>query len=302
MKNKILRILDKLFIIVIILLLYFYSDYYKNNKNKVQERKEEPVVNLVNNDLEIQFIDVGEADCILINIENKYVLIDAGNNKDGKNLVNYFKELGITKFNYVIATHSHEDHIGGMDNIIREFDINKFLIPDVSVDNMTYTEMIKELNNKNINIKTPKVNSTFKVNNGYFKVLHIGNNKEDLNENSIVLILTYKNTSYLFMSDAEKEIELSILNKNIESDVLKVGHHGSGYSSSAQFINKVKPKYSIISVGKDNDYGFPKQITLDKLEKINSKIYRTDINGTIILKSDGNNIEISSKKTNTNKE
>ena len=104
------------------------------------------------------------------------------------------------------------------------------------------------------------------------------------------------------MSDATSEIERSILEEDIKSDVLKVSHHGSKYSSIANFLYKVKPKYAIIQVGKNNDYDLPKKVVLDKLEKINAKIYRTDLDGTIILKSDGTNITIETKQTDTNQE
>ena len=200
------------YLLEIIILVAFVLGYYYYTNPKVKEIK--PVGNIEEN-LKIYFIDVGEADSTLIYNNGEYTLIDAGNNKDGKKLVNYFKELGVTKFKYVITTHVHEDHIGGMDNIIREFPIEHFLIPDTPVDNMTYTEVIKELNNRNITIETPNIDDIFNMEEVNFKVLSIGNDLENLNDTSIVLKANYKNTNYLFMADATKAVESTLLNKDI---------------------------------------------------------------------------------------
>lgn len=283
--------------IEIILLVGLFLGYYYYINPKEKEIK--PVGNIEEN-LKIYFIDVGEADSTLIYNNGEYSLIDAGNNKDGKKLVNYFKELGITKFKYVITTHVHEDHIGGMDNIIREFSIEHFLIPDTKTDNMTYTEVIKELDKKNITIETPDIDDTFNMEEVNFKVLSIGNDLENLNDTSIVLKANYKNTSYLFMADATKEVEQNIINKDIKSDLIKISHHGSYDSTSYEFLEKVNPKYAIISVEKDNDYHFPHDVVLNNLNKLNIKLYRTDLDGTIIASSDGDNIIFNKIKTNTN--
>lgn len=288
------KLLYLIFLLIISGLLYLYDNYYNN------ESIDKRIVTNASGDLVVQFIDVGEADCTLISNNGHNMLIDAGNNRDGKLLVNYFKSIGINKFDYLITTHSHEDHIGGMDNIIKSFEIDKFYIPNVSVDNMTYKEVIKSLNNKSINKETPSEDSIIKLGNSKLKVLSIRDDKEDLNKDSIVLKLYYGNISLLFMGDAPSDIEHSILNKDLKSNVLRVGHHGSRYSTSANFLYKVHPEYSIISVGNNNDYGHPHKVTIDKLNRINSKIYRTDLNGTIIMTSDGNNISFKTIKTNTN--
>ena len=287
------------FILLIISTVYLFDNYEKIREYKTEIEKKEIILN---NQLEIYYLDVGEADCTLIRNNHKNILIDAGNNKDGEKIVAFLKELGITNFEYVITTHSHEDHIGGMDNIIRNFEINHFYIPNVELNTTSYHEVIDLLNEKKIQIETPPIDEIFKVEDMIFQILWINDNKESINLNSIILKLEYGNNSFLFTADAPKEAELQILEKNIKSDVLKVGHHGSAYSTSAQFLKKVYPTYAIISVGNNNDYGFPKQITLDKLKRINAKIYRTDLDGTIYLTSNGNEINIKTMKTDTNKE
>lgn len=298
--RKIKQTVGKVLLITLLIISYQKVLNYLEKENKQESIKIEERINVDNYPFQIQFIDVGEADCILINNNKQYALIDAGNNKDGKKLVSYFKSIGIEKFQYVIGTHAHEDHIGGMDNIIRNFEIKHFYMPNVEVDMITYQEIKKELQKKNILYETPKLDNTLTLSNAKIKVLSIGDDKEDINSTSIVLKVTYQNTSYLLMADATSDVEQKILNKNIQSDLIKIGHHGSNHSSSATFLNKVKPKYAIISVGTPNDYGFPKKVTLDKLERIGANILRTDELGTIIASSDGNNIYFNYLKTDTN--
>lgn len=253
-------------------------------------------------DLTIFYLDVGQADSTLIKSQDKYMLIDAGNNEDGKKLVNYFKLLGIESFEYVIGTHAHEDHIGGMDDVIDNFKIKKFYMPDDVTTTKTFEDVLDALEKNNVSFKTPKIGTKLKLGESNIEILHVAKDKEDLNDESIVLKLTYKNTSFLFTGDATNNVEKEILGSNLESTVLKVGHHGSKYSSSANFLTKVRPKYAIISCGKKNDYGHPHNITVKKLEKLNSKIYRTDELGTIVAVSDGDNITFKNIKTDTNGE
>ena len=298
--RKIKQTVGKVLLITLLIISYQKVLNYLEKENKQESIKIEERINVDNYPFQIQFIDVGEADCILINNNKQYALIDAGNNKDGNKLVSYFKSIGIEKFQYVIGTHAHEDHIGGMDNIIKNFEIKHFYMPNVEVDMITYQEIKKELQKKNILYETPKLDNTLTLSNAKIKVLSIGDDKEDINSTSIVLKVTYQNTNYLLMADATSDVEQKILNKNIQSDLIKIGHHGSNHSSSATFLNKVKPKYAIISVGTPNDYGFPKKVTLDKLERIGANILRTDELGTIIASSDGNNIYFNYLKTDTN--
>ena len=299
-KNKLMKIL---LVLIIMVCTYFYEEYFQEDttKNEVEYRQNQEV-KINPNNLVIHFVDVGQGDCILIGQNNEYVLIDAGNNEDGQLLVEYFKELGVKKFKYVIGTHAHEDHIGGIDNIINNFELDKFYMPDVITTTKTFEDVLDALLKKQKAFDTPKIGDKFKLNDLEFEVLYLGTDKSDLNDTSIVLKLTYKNTTYLFMGDATSKVEKILINegKDLSSDVLKVGHHGSQYSSTATFLKKVNPSYAVIQVGQDNEYDHPKQITLDKLNKLNTLTYRTDEQGTIILTSDGENITFETIKTNTN--
>ena len=297
--NKSTKYIIVKFIIGVLLILgvYLYenSSLFTNTINK----KKNTIDNSVDL-LNIYYMDVGEADSTLIRYQNYNVLIDGGNTVDGKKLVSYYKSIGVDHFDYVIATHSHEDHIGGLNFLLRKFKVSKFYIPSPKAEWKSYENVWEAIEEKNISYETPEIDSSFDLGDLHFDILWIGDDTIDLNQNSIVLMLTFKNTKYLFMADAESEVEKELLEKDIKCDVLKVGHHGSQKSSSAQFLYKVSPGYAIISVGKDNEYGFPKQVVLDKLERIGSTIYRTDLNHTIHVTSDGENISIDLIETDTN--
>ena len=263
------------------------------------EKEENKKTDANNTDVvKVEYIDVGQADAILIENNKKYMLIDAGNNEDGDLLVNYFKDKNITDFEYVVATHPHEDHIGGMDNIIKNFNIKNYYMPDCYTTTKTFEELLDALEEKNLSFETPDIDSEFVLGDALFKVLYKGTDKRDLNNTSIVLRMTYKDVSFMFTGDATNTTEKKILAKDLQSDVLKVGHHGSQYSTSDEFLDKVNPKYAIISVGTGNVYDHPKDITLNKLKGI--EVHRTDKEGTIRVISDGKNIDIETFKTNTN--
>lgn len=298
MNKNVKRFIELIIVIAIVVGSYFYEDIEKYINNFTQSNIKSVVSGSDN--LEIYYLDVGQADSILIRHLDNNILIDAGNNADGKLLVDYFNSLGINHFDYVIGTHAHEDHIGGMDDIIDNFQIDHFYMPGVITTTKTFEDVLDSLDAKKIKFETPQIDSIINLGDLKISILYVGDDKTDLNNTSIVLKLYYGDTSYLFTGDATSEVEKMIINKDLKSDVLKVGHHGSQYSSSAKFIKEVSPKYSIISVGKNNDYGHPKDVVLNKLNRISSTIYRTDRDGTILLKSDGKGIVIDKINTNTN--
>ena len=300
-KKKKKQKLPKGISILLIVVAIFYSLYEKDIDKTFGLPVTETFQETENtNTLDITYLDVGQADSILIQNKGHNMLIDAGNNEDGPLLVQYFKEQNINKFDYLITTHPHEDHIGGMDDIINNFYIEKIYIPDVTTTTKTFLDVLEAIEKKNMTYDVPNINQNFTLGNTLFQVIYTGNDKKNLNNSSIILKATFKNTSYLFTGDATSEVEKKILNKNIQATVLKVGHHGSKYSTTTDFLNKVNPKYAIISVGKNNSYNHPNQVTINKLEKKNIEIHRTDQEGSIFLKSDGKTINITSKKTNTN--
>lgn len=243
--------------------------------------------------LKIYFIDVGQADSILIEQNNKFMLIDGGNNDDGKLVVDYLKEKGVEKLDYVIGTHAHEDHIGGLDNVIQNFDEDKILFPKTTSTTKTFEDFVNAVKSKDKKLYAPKSGEKFTFASSTFEVIAPNSeNYEGANNYSIVIKLTYKNKSFLFMGDAEKLSEDEILQKgyDIKSDLIKIGHHGSSTSTSDNFLKAVAPSYAVICVGKDNSYNHPKKSVMDRLKKYGIKVYRTDEQGTIAVTSDGENI------------
>ena len=232
------------------------------------------------NSLYVYYIDVGQADSILIVNQNQSALIDAGNNEDGENVVNFIKSKGITKLNYVIGTHPHEDHIGGLDNVINKIDVDKIYLPEIQTNTKTYEDVLQAIQNKNQKINSFKQGNKFTIGNAKLEVMTDSIlDKNNLNLSSNIIRMEFNGTSFLFTGDAEEENEKTI--KWPQTDILKVGHHGSTTSTSQNFLNQLKPKYAIISVGKDNEYGHPNKEILQKLNNIETEIFRTDESGTI---------------------
>ena len=233
------------------------------------------------NNLRVYCLDVGQGDSILITNNNKTMLIDASTNEMGSRVVKYLNDLGIKKIDYLVGTHPHEDHIGGLDNVIKNFDIGTIYMPNVVATTKTYEEVIDAISAKKLKVTSPKTGDKFTVGNAECEVMSIRNDKDDYNNCSIVIKMDFNNVSYLFTGDAEESVESS--RKWPHIDVLKVGHHGSNTSSSKNFLEQIKPEVALISVGQGNTYGHPTQATLKRLSNIGAKIYKTDENGTILL-------------------
>lgn len=281
-------------------LLVLLVGYFTTNSNNTSSSYENNSTSSNNNEVLVYFIDVGQADAIYIKDGNSNMMIDAGNNADGQLLVKYLQSLGVQEFKYVVGTHAHEDHIGGMDDIINNFKINNFYMPDAISTSKTFEDVLDALDSKKVTFQTPKIGDKFMLGNANFEVLSIGTDTSDLNDTSLVLKMTYNTTCVLFMGDASSNVEKNLLDKDINCQVLKVGHHGSRYSSSDEFIKKVSPTYGIIMVGKDNKYGHPTKKTLDILEKYQVNIHRTDEEGTILMHLKDHDISFENFKTETN--
>ena len=203
-------------------------------------------------------------------------------------------------FKYIVGTHPHEDHIGGLDDVINSFEIESVLLPNAYTTTRTFEDVLDAIDNKKLEITVPEIDSTLKLGDAKITVLYSGENPSDLNDASIVLRLDFGENSFLFTGDATTKVEKEILNKDLKVDVYKVAHHGSNSSNSKAFLDKVNPTYGIISTEQDNNYGHPHDEVLKRLEDRNIKLYRTDVLGTILVTSDGKKIDIKNFKTDTN--
>ena len=253
--------------------------------------------------LRVHFIDVGQGDSILIQAGEQAMLVDAGTNESGSVVTEYLRSLNITKLDYLIGTHPHEDHIGGLDDVIHSFDIGTVIMPNVSHTTQTYEDVLDALLEKNLTVTAPHPGDSYSIGDASFTVLspsaeiaEQAAENDDLNNLSVGIRLVYGSNAFVLCGDAESDSEEAMVESGLDlkADVLKAGHHGSSTSTSDAFLAAVNPDYAVISCGKDNSYGHPHQETMDKLNAADISIFRTDEQGTVVAVSDGSSITWSS--------
>lgn len=247
--------------------------------------------------LRVSFLDVGQGDSAFIILpDGQTVLIDAGEADSAQTVIDYIEATGNDTIDYLICTHPHSDHIGGMRKVLERFTIQNVYMPKVYHDSFTYENLLSAIQKKGLTIHTAKAGVSLSPEDNVTLsfVAPCRDDYEDINNASCVLRLTYGEKSFLFTGDAEKQAEWDMLEsgQQLSSDVLKVGHHGSSTSTGQAFLNAVNPRWAIISVGADNEYGHPHVETMASLTSRRQikQILRTDEEGTITLISDGNQI------------
>ena len=240
--------------------------------------------------IEISFFDVGEADCTLVNCNGKFMLIDGGNAGNSSFLYSYLQQHAIEYLDYIICTHAHADHVGGLAGALNYAKVGTAFAPVTEYDSRTFESFVKYLAEQGKQITVPQPGETLDLGGAAVTFLAPISSSDNPNNTSIVVRIEYGTTSFLFTGDAEREEEIEILEsgRSVRSTVLKVGHHGSSTSSSLPFVTAVAAKYAVISVGEGNEYGHPDEEVLDRLS--DCEIYRTDMDGTIICRSDGNTV------------
>lgn len=275
--------------VIAILSLYFGKDLKDLN------------VGTPSGNLEISYLDVGQGDAAYIRVNDFDILIDAGPRSDVDKLMKQLEEKNIDDFEIVIATHPHEDHIGGMVKVFEKYDIESFYMPKVTHTTKTFENMLKAVSEEGLKVKVIKEGTSFDLGEGAKIDVYspIYESYEEFNDYSPIMKLTFGNTSYMFTGDAEAHAEQEVVAKypkNLDADVLKFGHHGSSTSSTKEFVEAVSPEYGVISCGVDNKYGHPHRETLQTIDTHGIKAYRTDKQGQITITSDGNTINIKTEK------
>lgn len=245
----------------------------------------------------VHFIDVGQGDCSLIIIGDKNVLIDTGDAVYSQKVINYLKAQNIKTIDCVILSHPHADHIGGFINIAKAFKIKSVYMRDIQEsdipDDVDYKNIMKAINDKNIQVHYPKFEEKISINNAELIFYPVSISNDNLNNASIITKVIYSNHAFLFTGDIENEAEKQIVEKNVDikSNVLKVAHHGSNTSSSDEFLELVKPEYCVISCGVNNSFNHPTNNTISRLSKYTSDILRTDLLSDIVFEFDGSELK-----------
>ena len=252
-------------------------------------------------EMTVHYLDVGQGDCMLLACDGEYMLIDAGDNSKGTAVQNYLTKQGVKTLKYVIGTHPDADHVGGLDVILYKFDCETVMLPDISKDTKTYRDVLDTMDQKGYTNTLPAAGEEFMLGSASCMLLGPRTSYEDANNNSVVILVTHGTNKFLFMGDAEAEAEEDILRggADVKADVIKVGHHGSRYSSSESFMQAVTPSYAVISCGEDNRYGHPHAKTLNALRAMGVEVFRSDEQGTIVAASDGSKITWNSAPSDT---
>lgn len=304
--KKFAKSFTKTVVPLIIVFAFFGICIYSASQNlKAIEFNDNNVSYNKSDQLAVHYIDVGQGDSEFIELPNgECMLIDASYDSQANTVINTISSLGYSKIDYVVATHPHSDHIGALDEVVEYFDVGSFYMPNVDSSSKCYDDLQYQINNKGIDVTYAETGvQIYNDNKLHAEFLSpISKTYSDTNNYSAVVKITYGNNSFLFMGDGEALLEEELVDKYsyyIDSDVLKVGHHGSTYSSCNDFLSVVTPRYAVISCGKDNPYDHPNEDAVERLENCGADIYCTDECSTITVTCDGNdNFDITTLKNN----
>lgn len=309
-KNKRKKRLSEILITVVVLVLILalkpifidkkqeensFNDLSQNNVTQDQKREERPTEEVSGN-IMLYMIDVGQADSFLFVQRDNVALVDCGTRSTGKDAVEYIKNLGITKIDYVFGTHPHDDHMGGMYDIITSFEVGKIILPKVETGQVTtnwYIKLMKEISEGNYQVEYSQTGNIYQLGDATIEVLWQAEEPQsNINNYSSIMKVSFGEMDILMTGDAETEIEAEALNSKIDLDaeILKIGHHGSDTSSSQEFLDAVDPDYGLISSKLGNKYNHPTETTMNNLENMEVIVYRTDECGSVVATITANDI------------
>lgn len=303
------RLVGKLATGIILVLVMVYVTVFSDFLPNIEQNNEEIETSTselseeqnLEGELLLTMIDVGQADSFFLKQGEHTLLIDCGTRSTGSDVVEYLKNQGITKIDYVLGTHPHEDHMGGMYDVITNFEIGKIILPKVEAGEVTtnwYMKLMNEIATGNYTLEYVELGAIYQLGDATIKVIGpIENPSGNLNNYSTVLKVTFGEMDVIMTGDAEKDVEAAILksNENIEAEILKVGHHGSDTSSSTDFLDAINPHYALISTKVCNKYNHPTKETMLNLQERNITVYRTDECGTVIATITQNSVTFQTK-------
>lgn len=245
--------------------------------------------------LRVDFLDVGQADCALVRCQGAAMLIDGGNVADSSYVVSFLKAQEVEHLDYLVASHAHEDHAGGLSGPLNTCTVDHVLCPVTQAEGKYFSDFLKYTSAQGLSVEVPQVGDTWSLGGATVTVLGPVRDYSDANNTSLVLAVDYGSVSFLFTGDMEREAEadLTASGADLSATVLKVGHHGSGTSTGSAFLDAVDPSYAVISVGTDNSYGHPSPEALERLENFGVAVYRTDQCGNISMETDGTTVQVS---------
>lgn len=282
----------------------FFQDVPSSTSQQVVSSPEDiPIYVQTDGMLQVHFIDVGQGESIYIQGEQVNVLMDGGEVGSENIVIPYLEQLGVEKIDYIIATHPHSDHIGGLPSVIETFEIGEVIMPELPDDliptTRVFTKLLQAIQSQGLQITASEVGAEYSLGGGAtLTILGPTEDYDDLNDYSIVARLDDGEVSFLFTGDAEKTAEQDLIDAgtNLNATVLSAGHHGSSTSTGEEFLSLVSPDIVVISCGLDNSYGHPHRETLAALNAIDCSVYRTDLDGTVVLESDGQNIVVQAER------
>lgn len=258
----------------------------------------EPEVHTANDTLEVHYLDVGQADCIFLRCDGQTMLIDGGNVEDSDLVVSYLLQQNVEKLDYVVNTHAHEDHVGGLPGVLAVFEVGAVWCPVTTYESSCFEDFVRYADQQDLELTLPKIGSSYLLGEAEITVLGPVGEYDQTNDTSIVLRVEHGSNAFLFTGDAEVAAEKDILTSGLDvsATVLKVGHHGSDTSTCYQWLREVSPKYAVIQVGEGNSYGHPQESVLSRLRDAGVRVYRTDLQGHIICTSDGETVTFTTNK------